>query len=116
MLISCQFRYGLLVIATGSMTGTIDRGDAIVFEQTEHHSEPFKVGDIVIFNKNNMQWVHRIIDIKNVNGETRYTTKGDANKQEDEGYITDSNIIGVCKFRILNIGYPTVWLNEAFSK
>lgn len=116
MLISCQFRYGILVIATGSMTGTIDKGDAIVFEQTEHHGEPIKVGDIVIFVKNNKQWVHRIIDIKNVNGTTRYTTKGDANKQEDEGYITDSDIIGVCKFRIPNIGYPTVWINEAFSK
>ena len=106
----------MLVIATGSMAGAIDAGDAIVFEQAETLTEPLNVGDIIIFNKNNVQWVHRIIDIKSVNGEIRYTTKGDANLQEDEGYITDSDIKGICKFRIPFMGYPTLWLNQAFSK
>jgi len=116
MLISCQFRYGLMVIATGSMTGSINVGDAIVFEQYESVTEPLNVGEIVMFDKDGLPTVHRIIAIKNVNGEIRYTTKGDANKQEDEGYITDSDVKGVCKFRIPFMGYPTLWLSQAISK
>ena len=33
MLISCQFRFGALVIATESMTGELNKGDAIVYEE-----------------------------------------------------------------------------------
>ena len=50
-----------------------------------------------------------------VNGETRYTTRGDANAQDDEGYITNNNIVGVCKFRIAYIGYPSIWLRDMLS-
>ena len=35
-----------------------------------------------------------LADIKIINGETRYYTKGDANEDLDAGYITDSNITG----------------------
>ena len=35
MLISCQFRFGILVIGSESMTGTINVGDAVVYEQYE---------------------------------------------------------------------------------
>jgi len=115
MLISCQFKYGILVIGSESMTGTINKGDAIVFEQYKD-DVIINEGDVVIFDTKVRQLVHRVIAIKNVNGETRYTTKGDANMLEDEGYITDSDITGICKFRIPAVGYPTVWLNEAFSK
>ena len=33
MLISCQFRFGALVIATDSMTGEINKGDMIIYER-----------------------------------------------------------------------------------
>ena len=36
LLITCQFRFGMVVIATDSMTGQINRGDAVVYEQYEH--------------------------------------------------------------------------------
>jgi len=32
MLISCQFKYGILVIGSESMTGTINVGDAVIYE------------------------------------------------------------------------------------
>ena len=44
------------------------------------------------FEKNNMSIVHRVIDVKQVDGEYRYYTKGDANGQADEGYITNNEI------------------------
>ena len=73
MLISCKFKYGILVVGSSSMAGTIDN-------------------------------------------ETIYYTKGTNNQQQDEGYRTDNDIIGVVKFKIMLIGWPTIWLNDWFHK
>ncbi|MBE6149661.1 MAG: signal peptidase I [Firmicutes bacterium] len=113
MLVSCQFRFGILVIGSPSMTGTINKGDAAVFERYE--TQDIKEGMIIIFNKNNLRIIHRVIEIQKVNGETRYYTKGDANAQPDDGYITDKDIIGVSLFKIKYIGYPSIWLRDIFS-
>lgn len=114
MLISCQFKYGILVIGSGSMTGAINKGDAVLFEK-HNEQEEIEIGQVIIFNKDELQIVHRVVDIKKVNGETRYTTKGDANEKNDEGYITGEDIEGVCKFRIPYIGYPSIWVRDIFE-
>lgn len=114
MLISCQFKYGILIIGSGSMTGAINKGDAIFFEQYNKNKK-IEEGQVIIFNKKDIRIVHRVVDIKNVNGETRYTTKGDANPENDEGYITDEDITGICKFKITYIGYPTIWIRDILS-
>ena len=115
MLISCQFKYGILVIGSGSMTGTINKGDAIFFEQYNTREE-IKEGQVIIFNRDEIRVVHRVVDIKNVNGEKRYTTKGDANEDIDEGYVTNEDIIGICKFRIVYAGFPSIWVRDILSK
>ena len=112
MLISCEFKFGLLVIGTGSMTGTIDVGDAVVYER--YNGQKIKEQQIVIFERDDIRVVHRIVDIKEVNGVKRYYTKGDANKQNDSGYITSNDILGLVKFKIKYIGYPTLMLRESF--
>lgn len=115
MLISCRFRYGILVIGSGSMTGTINKGDAVVFES--YKKQEIEEGNIIIFlNNNDTQTIHRVVEIKNVNGEVRYFTKGDANDKVDDGYITKDKIIGVTNFKIKYIGYPTIWVRDLFSK
>ncbi len=113
MLISCEFKYGILVIGSGSMTGTIDIGDAVIYEQ--YKNQKINEGDIIIFNVMGIKIVHRVIKIENINNEIRYTTKGDANEKEDIDYITKENIIGIKKFKIKLIGYPTIWLRELFN-
>lgn len=113
MLISCQFRFGILVIGSGSMAGTIDIGDVILFEQYEE--QKIKEGQIIIFHSENIRIVHRVIDIYRVNGEYRYITKGDANDSPDKEFVTKDQIIGVCKFSIPNIGYPSLWVREIFE-
>lgn len=115
MLISCQFKYGILVIGSGSMTGTINKGDTIFFEQYNTQEE-IQEGQVIIFNKDDIRVVHRVVNIKNVNGEKRYTTKGDANEDIDDGYITNEDIIGICKFRIAYAGFPSIWVRDIFSK
>ena len=113
MLISCQFRFGLIVIATDSMTGEINKGDAIVYDTDVYES--IEVGDVIVFEKDNVLIVHRVIKIESINGQKRYYTKGDANNVQDEGYITSLSIVGTTKFKIAYIGYPSLWIREIFN-
>lgn len=113
MLVSCQFYYGILVIGSKSMTGTIDKGDAIIFEK--YDKQTIAVGQIILFDYNGTQTVHRVDEIINVNGVTRYYTKGDANKERDYGYITGDKIYGIVKLKLKYIGYPTLWVRSLFS-
>ena len=110
MLISCQFRFGLLVIATESMTGEINKGDAIIYERYEGQS--IKEGQIIVFSDNGNRIVHRVTSIVNTGAETRYYTKGDANTDQDPGYRVESDIVGLTDIKVSFIGYPTLWLRE----
>lgn len=114
MLVSCKFKYGILVIGSESMSGAISKGDAIIFEQ--YKNQKIKNNQILIFKSDKRTTVHRVIEIKNVNDEKRYYTKGDANKENDSGYITDEDIIGIYKFKIEKIGYLTLLFNNIFEK
>lgn len=110
MLISCQFKHGLLVVATESMTGEINKGDAIVYER--YDDQDIDENQIIVFEKNDSKIIHRVVKIEHINGETRYYTKGDFNNENDQGYITDSNIVGITNFKIPYIGYPTLWMRS----
>ena len=112
MLISCQFRYGILVIGSDSMTGTINKGDAIIFEK--YDEQLIEEGQIILFDYNGIQTVHRVIDIKSINGKLRFYTKGDANKNKDDGYITENEIYGLVKLKVKYLGYPTLWVRSLF--
>lgn len=113
MLISCQFRFGLLVVGSESMTGQIDKGDAIIYEQYE--GDILQKGEVIIFTKDKNPIIHRIVDVQNIDGQIRYYTKGDANESQDSGYVTASQIIGTVHLKLKYIGYPTIWCRSLFS-
>ena len=110
MLISCQFRFGALVIATESMTGEINKGDIIIYER--YDSQPIVEGQVIVFLDNNSKIVHRVVEIQNIGGEIRYFTKGDANEDRDSGYRTNEDIFGVTDIKLAYAGYPTLWLRS----
>lgn len=114
MLISCQFKYGLLVVGSESMTGTLNKGDAVIFER--YDDQIIKEGQVIIFNYNDIQTIHRVVDIRKVNGEYRYYTKGDANQRNDDEYRTEKDISSLVKLRVKYIGYPTLWVRSIFAK
>ena len=114
MLVSNQFKYGSLVIATGSMTGEINQGDVIIFEAYE--DQAIVEGQIIVFEKNDSMVVHRVVDIEIINGITRYYTKGDANEDMDMGYITEANIVGTVNYKLPFFGYPTLWIRSFFKR
>ena len=114
MLISCQFRFGALVIATESMTGEINKGDMIIYEQ--YDNQFIKEGQVIVFTQNESKIVHRVVKIENIGGELRYYTKGDANDSLDTGYRTQADVVGLTDAKIAFVGYPTLWLREIIKK
>ena len=113
MLISCQFKYGMLVVGSGSMSGELEVGDCIVYE--EYTNQVIEVGEIVVFEKNKIIVIHRVIEKRTVGGVVQYVTKGDANESADTGYITGSSIIGVVENKIPYIGYPSILVRKLFK-
>ena len=112
MLVSCQFKYGILVIGSSSMAGHINKGDAIIYER--YDGGLINKDEVIVFKRDNIKVIHRVIDVRVVNGEYRYYTKGDANMQRDDGYVTAKDIIGTTDLRIKYIGYPSLWLRDIF--
>lgn len=112
-LISCEFKYGILTIGSGSMAGTLNKGDIAFFEK--YNGQELEIGDIIIFKKGKRNIVHRITQVGIFNDEYVYITKGDKNKLEDNGYVYPKNIQGVVHYRIKYLGYPSVWIRELFS-
>lgn len=114
MLTSNQFRFGSLVIATESMTGELNKGDTVIFDKEDEGA--IQIGQVIVFERNNSLFVHRVVNIKVIDGETQYFTKGDANDEMDPGYVTRSLIVGVAKGKIPYMGYPTLWMRSLFEK
>jgi signal peptidase I len=113
MLISCQFRFGALVIGTESMTGEINKGDMIIYER--YDGQKISEGQVIVFLQDNNKIVHRVVEIKTIKGETRYYTKGDANSDIDIGYRVEEDLFGVTDLKISYLGYPTLWIRELLS-
>ena len=114
MLISCQFRFGAIVIATESMTGEINKGDMIIYER--YDDQVITEGQVIVFLNGRSKIVHRVVKIDQVGGETRYYTKGDANVILDTGYRTEEDIFGLTDVKVAYIGYPTLWLRDLLKR
>ena len=114
MVVSNQFRYGAYVIATESMTGELNKGDVALCERYE--DQTIQAGQIIAFEKNNSVIIHRVVDIKIINGITRYYTQGDANEEPDAGFVTEADIVGMINYKLSYFGYPSLWMRSLFDR
>jgi signal peptidase len=113
-LVSKHFHYGAYVIATESMTGELNKGDVAICQRYEDQFIP--EGQVIVFEKYGSVTVHRVVDIKIINGITQYYTQGDANEDPDAGFITNAQIIGLVEYELPFLGYPTLWLRSLFVR
>lgn len=101
------FGYSSLMVATGSMSGTIEEGDLIIIKDTDD----YKIGDIVTFfqDGDDIPTTHRIYNIDE-NG--NWKTRGDANNSYDKRSITNDEIIGEVVLVIPYVGTFIDWAVE----
>lgn len=114
MLVSNQFKYGSLVIATESMSSELNKGDVVLFEQ--YSNQEIKEGAVIIFEDHGSLIVHRVVDIEIINGSSRYYTKGDANEDNDIGYRMQSDIVGLVRYKLPMLGHITLWMRSFFKR
>ena len=91
------------------MEPKISKGDVVIVDKIYNE---IKVGNVLAYNHDGKIIVHRIYRIVNNNSEYFIYTKGDANNDYDKYKITEDMIVGIVKFKIPIIGYPTILLNE----
>ena len=93
-----------LIVQSGSMEPAMKTGSLAIIKPFDS----YKVGDIICFNQTNKTKPpisHRIYEIREVNGEKIYITKGDANEEPDANEIRKQDIMGKNLFSIPYAGY-----------
>lgn len=100
------FGISMLVVQTGSMSGTIESGDIVVVKRVSKFNE----GDIITFmpEGDTIPTTHRIVRIEGDN----YYTKGDANNAEDMRPITAERIAGKVVKTIPKVGLFFRWIAD----
>lgn len=94
--------YRSYVVQSGSMEPSIMTGDIIVISD---RAMVYSINDVVTFtNRDGRVVTHRIAAVEE--GSLRkYHTKGDANRSEDEDFITADQVIGKVVLVIPKLGY-----------
>ena len=101
------FTYQPIAILSNSMNPTFKKGDVVIYKKEEN----IVLGDIIVFQYQNQIIVHRVVSINEY-----YVTKGDANNSVDYIKVQKEDIKGVYQFSLKYLGYPSIWLNELFTK
>lgn len=94
----------IFVVLSGSMEPYIHTGSVIITKPVSN----YKVGDIITFGENSKIYLpttHRIVEIKKVNDEIVYRTKGSANDSEDIKEIPQKEVLGKVFFSIPYLGF-----------
>lgn len=92
------------IVQSGSMEPTIKTGSIVIIRP----ASAYKAGDIVTFGKDTKAEVpttHRIVADRVENGVLYYTTKGDANEDNDTKEIKKEEIVGKVIFSVPFMGY-----------
>jgi len=103
--------YKIFVVQSGSMAPAIKMGSLVIVKP----ANDYKIGDVITFgpySKTKAPTTHRIYDIKVVNGQPVYITKGDANNAPDTREITKRDVVGKVLFSIPYLGYAVAFAKK----
>ena len=94
------------LVVSGSMEPSLYAGD-MVFVNRNVDFEDVQLGDVIIFQYEDMNIIHRVIEESTtIDGQQKYLkTKGDANKFDDGFVVSTENFSGKALFHIDKIGY-----------
>jgi signal peptidase len=111
-LVSREFKYSMIAVGSGSMTGTLNKGDAIIYKR--YNGEILHEGDVIVFKIDGRLIVHRINKRLFYGDEYAFITKGDANDAEDNWIVESNMVVGRVVQRVQYIAWPSVWISEYY--
>ena len=103
------FNHSYSVVGSGSMEPTIMTGEFIIIKYVSYDSvyeDVLNGEEPIIAFKTDKNIVHRAIDVE----DGKIITKGDNNPSQDEGFVDETNFIGVVTthFMLLDLGNITL--------
>lgn len=108
------FGYKPFIVLSGSMEGQILKGDLIITKEVDPST--LKVNDIIAFRDvENTVTTHRIIDVVESNGATKFITKGDNNSTQDRSLVSFDDVEGIYVMRIAGFGSIMNTLSEPIT-
>ena len=96
--------YEIKIVLSGSMEPAIKVGSIVIIKP----ADTYEIGDIITFGKDdrdNVPTTHRIVEMRVIEGELRFMTKGDANDDSDFREVTENQIIGKVLLDIPWLGF-----------
>ncbi len=111
--------FSIYTIVSASMTPKIKVYDVIINVKAKSPAD-IRVGDIITFKSTSaftydMTITHRVIDVQIVNGEYEYITKGDFNEIPDMAPAKYSNVIGIAKVKLPQLGRIQVFVASKYG-
>ncbi|MCL1929863.1 signal peptidase I [Candidatus Saccharibacteria bacterium] len=113
ILVSGIFRYWAMAVGSSSMSPNLNMGDAAIIDQNYGDASQIEPGSILAFRHDGQIIVHRVTDVKNLRNGCQIQTQGDANAKEDAWTVSEDDIVGVVRWYVPFIGWPTVWITQA---
>lgn len=104
------FKFHPIAILSNSMLPHFARGDIIIVEKAT--SKDVKIDDILVYQLDNVQVIHRIIEVIERPEGKFYVTKGDNNEAPDALLVTENQVRGKVIASIPKIGYPSIKIRE----
>lgn len=101
-----EVKINIYTILTQSMYPTIEAGDVVV--TYKENNNKYNSGDVITFisqNNAGLTITHRVEEVKVVNNQYSYITKGDNNNTRDREVINGNSVIGRVIFKIPKAGY-----------
>lgn len=92
------------IVSSGSMEPAVKVGSIVIIKPVSQ----YKVGDIVTFGgkqDGEIPTTHRIVGERISDGRVVYSTKGDANEDNDPSEVKESDVVGKVLFSVPSVGY-----------
>jgi len=106
MLTASFFGWHFDVVPTSSMEPAFNLGGMVVTRPVE--MEDIEVGDAILFRESHLEKeahiCHRVIDIKEIDSQLFFQTKGDAAEYPDPDLVTPQNFIGKTIYYLPGVG------------
>jgi signal peptidase len=103
-----------MAIGSDSMQPAIGTGDVVIIDKDFGDIKQVELGTVIAFYHDGQVVTHRLIKVKNSASGLIIQTKGDNNNDHDAWTVHESDLVGVVKYKIPLVGWPTVWLDRTF--
>lgn len=103
------------VIPTGSMIPVVYPGDVVIVAKVP--AGAVKLGDVIEYRnaKENVNIVHRVIEVQGEGNQSVFITKGDNNNTPDTDPVPAQNVIGKVVLKVAKIGWITILVKSLLT-